>query len=205
MRTATKQVEKNHKYHQILEAAIKVFARQGFHQSTVAQIAKEAGVADGTIYLYFKNKDDILVQFFNYKTKQVFDSFRAEVARTESSLDKLRYLIRRHLEEFQRNREMAVVYQVETHQNSRLAEPQIREMSKMYRDIISEIVEKGQQEGAIRKDLYVGLVKRFIIGAVDEVINTWLHSKGDYDLVSMAEPLVELFIKGIGYSDSLTS
>ena len=205
MRTATKQVEKNHKYHQILEAAIKVFARQGFHQSTVAQIAKEAGVADGTIYLYFKNKDDILVQFFNYKTKQVFDSFRAEVARTESSLDKLRYLIRRHLEEFQRNREMAVVYQVETHQNSRLAEPQIREMSKMYRDIISEIVEQGQQEGAIRKDLYVGLVKRFIIGAVDEVINTWLHSKGDYDLVSMAEPLVELFIKGIGYSDSLTS
>ena len=205
MRAATKQVEKNHKYHQILEAAIKVFARQGFHQSTVAQIAKEAGVADGTIYLYFKNKDDILVQFFNYKTKQVFDSFRAEVARTESSLDKLRYLIRRHLEEFQRNREMAVVYQVETHQNSRLAEPQIREMSKMYRDIISEIVEKGQQEGAIRKDLYVGLVKRFIIGAVDEVINTWLHSKGDYDLVSMAEPLVELFIKGIGYSDSLTS
>jgi TetR/AcrR family fatty acid metabolism transcriptional regulator len=204
VRTATNRIEKNHKYNQILEAAIKVFARQGFHQSTVAQIAKEAGVADGTIYLYFKNKDDILVQFFNYKTKQVFDSFRAEVARTESSLDKLRYLIRRHLEEFQRNREMAVVYQVETHQNSRLAEPQIREMSKMYRDIISEIVEKGQQEGAIRKDLYVGLVKRFIIGAVDEVINTWLHSKGDYDLVSMAEPLVELFIKGIGYSDSLT-
>ena len=204
MRTATKQVEKNHKYHQILEAAIKVFARQGFHQSTVAQIAKEAGVADGTIYLYFKNKDDILVQFFNYKTKQVFDSFRTEVARADSSLDKLRYLIRRHLVEFQRNREMAVVYQVETHQNSRLAEPQIREMSKMYRDIISEIVEQGQQEGAIRKDLYVGLVKRFIIGAVDEVINTWLHSKGDYDLVSMAEPLVELFIKGIGYSDSLT-
>ena len=205
MRTATKQVEKNHKYHQILEAAIKVFARQGFHQSTVAQIAKEAGVADGTIYLYFKNKDDILVQFFNYKTKQVFDSFRTEVARAESSLDKLRYLIRRHLEEFQRNREMAVVYQVETHQNSRLAEPQIREMSKMYRDIISEIVEQGQQEGLIRKDLYVGLVKRFIIGAVDEVINTWLHSKGDYDLVSMAEPLVELFVKGIGHADPSTS
>ena len=200
MRTATKQVEKNHKYHQILEAAIKVFAQQGFHQSTVAQIAKEAGVADGTIYLYFKNKDDILVQFFNYKTKQVFDSFRTEVARADSSLDKLRYLIRRHLQEFQRNREMAVVYQVETHQNSRLAEPQIREMSKMYRDLISEIVEQGQQEGAMRRDLYVGLVKRFIIGAVDEVINTWLHSDGEYDLVSMADPLVELFIKGIGHS-----
>jgi TetR/AcrR family fatty acid metabolism transcriptional regulator len=68
----------------------------------------------------------------------------------------------------------------------------------MYRDFISEIIEHGQQEGTIRKDLYVGLVKRFIIGAVDEVINTWLHADGEYDLVSMVDPLVELFMKGIG-------
>jgi len=201
VKSATNRVEKNNKYHQILEAAIKVFARQGFHQSTVAQIAKEAGVADGTIYLYFKNKDDILVQFFNYKTKEVFGSFRTEVDRADTCPNKLRYLVRRHLEEFQLNREMAIVYQVETHQNSRLAEAQIREMSQMYRDLISEIIEQGQQEGSIRKDLYVGLVKRFIIGAVDEVINTWLHAEEDYDLVSMADPLVELFIKGIEQGD----
>jgi TetR/AcrR family fatty acid metabolism transcriptional regulator len=190
--------EKNDKYRRILEAAITVFARQGYHQSTVSQIAREAGVADGTIYLYFKNKDDILVQFFSYKTKQVFESFREEVNRGGSAVEKLRNLVRRHLEEFQRNPEMAVVYQTETHQISRLAEDQIREMSQMYLDIITEIVEHGQAEGAIRKDLYLGLVKRFIIGAVDEVINTWLHSGGKYDLVSMADPLVELFINGIG-------
>lgn len=205
MRTATNRIEKNHKYHQILEAAVKVFARQGFHQSTVAEIAKEAGVADGTIYLYFKNKDDILVQFFSFRAKQVFKSFREEVDRAQTSLDKLRNVVRRHLAEFQRDRDGAVVYQVETHQNSRLAEAQIREMSQMYRDLISEIVEQGQQEGTIRRDLYVGLVKRFIIGAVDEVINTWLHSDGEYDLVSMADPLVELFIKGIGQRGNATS
>jgi TetR/AcrR family fatty acid metabolism transcriptional regulator len=192
---------KNNKYHLILEAAVKVFARQGFYQSTVAQIAREAGVADGTIYLYFKNKDDILVQFFSYRTKQVFDRFRAEVKKAENSLDKLRNLIRRHLTEFQRDRDMAVVYLVETHQNSRLAESQIKEMSQMYQNLISEIVELGQQEGSIRKDLYVGLVKRFILGAVDEVINTWLHSEKQYDLVSMADPLVDLFIRGIGTVD----
>jgi TetR/AcrR family transcriptional regulator, fatty acid metabolism regulator protein len=193
--------DKNNKYHLILEAAIKVFARQGFYQSTVAQIAREAGVADGTIYLYFKNKDDILVQFFNYRTKQVFDQFRAAVNQADNSLDKLRNLIRRHLMEFQADRNMAVVYQVETHQNSRLAEAQIREMAQMYLDLVSEIVEAGQQEGSIRKDLYVNLVKRFILGAVDEVINTWLHSDKNYDLVSMADPLVELFIRGIGITD----
>ncbi len=180
---------------------MKVFARQGFYQSTVAQIAREAGVADGTIYLYFKNKDDILVHFFSYRTKQVFERFRAEVNKSDNSLDKLRNLIRRHLTEFQRDRDMAVVYQVETHQNSRLAEDQIREMSQMYQDLVSEIVETGQQEDSIRKDLYVGLVKRFILGAVDEVINTWLHSDKNYDLVSMADPLVDLFVRGIGSPD----
>jgi len=192
---------KNNKHHLILEAAVKVFARQGFYQSTVAQIAKEAGVADGTIYLYFKNKDDILVQFFSYRTKQVFERFRAEVDSADNSSDKLRNLVRRHLTEFQQDRNMAILYQVGTHQIDRLAEDQIREMSKMYQDLISEIVEAGQQEGSIRKDLYVGLVKRFILGAVDEVINTWLHSEKDYDLVSMADPLVDLFVRGIGTAD----
>jgi TetR/AcrR family fatty acid metabolism transcriptional regulator len=159
-------------------------------------------VADGTIYLYFKNKDDILVQFFSYKTKQVFEKFREEVDRTDNAIGKLSNLIRLHLEEFQRNRDMAIVYLVETHQNSRLAEAQIKDMSKMYFDIISEIVEQGQAQGTIRKELYMGLVKRFIIGAVDEVINTWLHSDGKYDLVSMADPLAELFIKGIGIGNA---
>ena len=189
---------KNDKYHRILEAAVSVFAQAGFHESTISQIAREAGVADGTIYLYFKNKDDILVHFFNYKTRQVFGRFREEVDHGQSAVEKLRNLIRRHLNEFQKDRFMAVLYQAETHRTNRLAEDQIREMHKMYLDLIAEIVEQGQVEGTIRRDLYVGLVKRYIIGGVDEVINTWLHSDGKYDLTSMADPLVDLFIRGIG-------
>ena len=189
---------KNDKYHRILEAAVSVFAQAGFHESTISQIAREAGVADGTIYLYFKYKDDILVHFFNYKTRQVFGRFREEVDHGQSAVEKLRNLIRRHLNEFQKDRFMAVLYQAETHRTNRLAEDQIREMHKMYLDLIAEIVEQGQVEGTIRRDLYVGLVKRYIIGGVDEVINTWLHSDGKYDLTSMADPLVDLFIRGIG-------
>jgi len=196
--TINKRRRLNDKYQRILEAAIKVFAEQGFFQSTIAQIAREAGVADGTIYLYFKNKDDILVQFFNYKTKQVFSGFREEVNKGDNAVEKLRNLVRRHLAEFQRDRNMAILYQSETHQSMRMAEEQIREMSSMYLDIVAEIVEQGQQEGLMRKNLYSSLVKRFILGAVDEVINTWIHSGGDYDLVSMADPLVDLFIEGVG-------
>jgi TetR/AcrR family fatty acid metabolism transcriptional regulator len=200
----TKKDNNNDKYHRILEAAVKVFAERGFFQSTISQIAKEAGVADGTIYLYFKNKDDILVQICSYKAKQIFDRFREEVEKADSAIDKLRNLICRHLEEFQRDRNMAVVYQTETHQMNRLTEDQIKEMSNMYLDIISKIVEQGQEEDSIRKDLYLSLVKRFILGAVDEVINTWLHSDGEYDLTSMADPLVELFIRGIGNKSEIT-
>jgi TetR/AcrR family fatty acid metabolism transcriptional regulator len=192
----------NDKYHRILEGAVKVFAEQGFFQSTISQIAKEAGVADGTIYLYFKNKEDILVQFFSYKARQVFGRFRKEVDGADNAVDKLRNLIHRHLEEFQKDRNMAMVYRAETHQNSRLVEEQIKEMSKMYHDIVSEIVEQGQEEGVIRRDLYLGLVKRFILGAVDEVINTWLHAGSNYDLATMADPLVDLFMRGIGQGDN---
>lgn len=197
------RAKENDKYHRILVSAVKIFAERGFHQSTISQIAKEAGVADGTIYLYFKNKDDILVQFFTYKTKQVFGKLREEVSKAGNSFDKLKNFIRCQLEEFQNDRYMAVLYQAETHQNNRLVENQIKEMSKLYLDIVSEIIETGQNEGVIRKDLYVGLVKRYILGGVDEVINTWLHSDSKYDLTSMADPLVDLFIRGIVNSEEL--
>ncbi len=126
-----------------------------------------------------------------------------EVDKADNSFDKLKNLIRCHLEEFQNDRDMAVLYQAETHKNKRLVEKQIRVISKLYLDIVSEIVEYGQDEGLIRKDLYVGHAKRVILGGVDEVINTWLHSGEKYDLTSMADPLVDLFIRGITNPDKL--
>lgn len=190
------------KYHLILEAAVKVFAEQGFLQSTVAQVAKKAGVADGTIYLYFKNKDDILIQFYQYKTRQVFKKFRAAVDAAGNAESKLRNLVRTHLEEFQKDIDMAIVYQAETHHHRRLAHDVIKEISKWYRDILTEVVELGQEEGAMRRNLYMGLVMRMITGSVDEVINAWIHANGSYDLASMADPLVDLFINGIGMPDN---
>jgi TetR/AcrR family transcriptional regulator, fatty acid metabolism regulator protein len=190
-------LKKNDKYHTILEAAIKVFAEQGFFHSTISQIAKEAGVAGGTIYLYFKNKDDILLQFFEHKTKQVFSGFREEVEKAGSAIDKLKNLIRRHLTEFQNDKNMAVVFQAEARQ-TRHIEKQIKEITKMYLEMVGELIEQGQEEGSIRKDLYVSLVKRYILGAVDEVINTWVHAGGRYELASMADPLVDLYFLGIG-------
>ncbi len=202
MAAESKAIKKNDKYQQILEAAIKIFARQGYFNSTISQIAREAGVADGTIYLYFKNKDDILDNFFSYKTGQVFSRFKQEVERADNALDKLKNLIHRQLTEFELNRDMAIVYQMETRLKRHLSDQKIKEMSKMYFELVANIVQQGQKEGVIRENLQVNLVKQLIIGAVDEVITTWLYSSREYSLVSMAEPLVDLFIQGIGNSDA---
>ena len=186
------------KYQQILTAAIKVFADRGFSQSTISQIAHEAGVADGTIYLYFKNKDDILVQFYERMTDHVSSHFWEAVEEGQTAIEKLQNLIRAHLEVFQSQPNGAIVYQSETHLQWRLVQEPTRQMSKMYREVISKLVAMGQKEGTIRTDIYVGLVKRLINGAVEEVINTWIHTGMDHDLASMAEPLVDLFLRGVG-------
>jgi TetR/AcrR family fatty acid metabolism transcriptional regulator len=180
----------------MLNAAGAVFARLGFFKSTISQIAAEAGVADGTIYLYFKNKDDILYQFISVKTKLVFEKMRKAVEGPVDAETKLRRLIRCHLAEFQNDRDMAVIFQSEVRYR-RDIEPQIKDISKMYLDFLTEIIEQGQIEGRIRQDLFMGLVKRFVLGAVEGVINTWVAAEGKYDLVSLADPLVDLYMGGI--------
>ncbi len=185
------------KYHRILNAAVRVFAENGFHQATISQIAREAGVADGTIYLYFKNKKDILSHFFNHTTREVFDRFRDAVDREDGAENKLRSLIRTHLAEFQKYRDMAVVFQREALLARQVSEEDIKAITRMYLEILDEIIRDGQREKTIRKQIPRGLAKRFILGAINEVINTWVVSGEGRDLVKMADPLVDLCLDGI--------
>ncbi len=173
-----------------------MFAEHGFYKSTISQIAARAGVADGTLYLYFKNKDDILYQYLSFKTDVVFEKMNAAVAKGTDAESKLRNLIRCHLEEFQRDKNMAIIFQSEV-RYLRDIESQVKDISKMYFDLLSDIIEQGQVEGTMRQDLFVGLVKRFILGAVEGVISTWVSADGRYDLTTMAEPLVDLYMTGV--------
>lgn len=188
--------ERSDKYYSILNAAGTVFARLGLHKATISQIAQEAGVADGTIYLYFKNKDDILYQFMSFKSDVFFEAMGRAVQGNDSADVKLRNLILCHLTEFQQDLDMAIVFQSEVRYRRDIAS-KIKDISKIYLDLLTEIIEQGQNEGVLRQDLFMGLVKRFVLGAVEGVINTWVAAEGKYDLVSMADPLVELYLNGI--------
>lgn len=190
------QKNKSEKYNKILDSAGAVFAEHGFYKATISQIAANAGVADGTLYLYFKNKEDILYQYISFKTEVVFKKMRGAVENGHTAEDKLRHLIHCHLEEFQNDKNMAIIFRSEV-RYLRDIEPQIKDISKMYLDLLSDIIEQGQIEGSMRQDLFVGLVKRFILGAVEGVIGTWVSAAGRYDLVSMADPLVDLYMSGV--------
>ncbi|MCD4677429.1 MAG: TetR family transcriptional regulator [Desulfobacula sp.] len=190
------QKNKSEKYDKILNSAGAVFAEYGFYKATISQIASQAGVADGTLYLYFKNKDDILYQFISFKTNAVFKEMHAAVNKGQNAEEKLRHLIRCHLTQFQNDKNMAIIFQSEV-RYLRDIESQIKDISKMYLDLLSDIIEQGQIEGTMRQDLFVGLVKRFILGAVEGVISTWVSAEGRYDLVSMADPLVDLYLSGV--------
>ncbi len=187
----------NGKHETILAAAVRVFAEEGYFRSTVSQIAREAGVADGTIYLYFQNKEDILATFVRQHSLQFFEAFSERVKEAKTAVEKLRLLVNLHFTVAQRDRWKALVYQVEMRRSSRLMRKEIKDALKAYHDVVGQIVEEGQQEGSIRHDVQLGLVKRMIFASVDEVITTWVLAGGKYDLAALADPLVDLFLKGI--------
>lgn len=185
------------KHRRILDAAVKVFAQKGFFQSKVAEIAREAGVADGTIYLYFKNKDDLLISIFEVKMQEVISRFRSAIDDQSDAISKLNCLIKMHLAEFQANPDLAAVFQVELRQSSRFMRESDKTELKRYLDLIGEIVEQGQKEGLFREGLPKGLIKRLIFGTLDEVVSTWVLAGRRYKLETMAEPIIDLFLRGI--------
>jgi TetR/AcrR family transcriptional regulator, fatty acid metabolism regulator protein len=185
------------KHRRILDAAVKVFAGKGFHRSRVSEIAREAGVADGTIYLYFKNKDDILISLFEETMQEAVSRFRQEIEEAGDAPSRLERLVRLHLEEFQANPDLAAVFQVELRQSGRFMRQYRKEGLKQYLDLIGSILEDGQEEGVFGRDLPKGIVKGLIFGTLDEVVSAWVLAGGRYDLASQANIIARLLLHGI--------
>jgi TetR/AcrR family fatty acid metabolism transcriptional regulator len=180
----------------ILEAAVKVFACKGYFAARVADIARHAGVADGTIYLYFRNKEDILVSLFAETMAEHIEKGRAEIATVEGAVQRLRVIAQHHLRLLGGNRDLAVVFQVELRQSTKFMERFTAGWLHDYLAIISEVLEEGQREGTLRADLSRRLATKAFFGALDEMVTSWILSAKEYDLVSQAVPVVDLFLRG---------
>ncbi|MFO7785691.1 MAG: TetR/AcrR family transcriptional regulator [Thermodesulfobacteriota bacterium] len=193
-----KQNKNKEKYLRIIGAATRVFARRGFYQAKVSEIAREAGVADGTIYLYFENKDDILISLFEEQMKIVLSNMREQIAATESPVEKLERFSLSHLKLIEQNKDMAEIIQVELRQSSKFMKSYKNEHFAEYLDLIADIVRKGQQDGLFKKDVVPDLAKRALFGALDELSRYWvLSTRRKYDIETAAKQISETFLYGL--------
>jgi len=196
-RASQPERKSNGKYEAILRAAINVFAESGFFNSKVADVAREAGVADGTVYLYFKNKDDILVSIFNHYMEEALAAGKASLAQIEDPVEKLKRIVHVHLERLGRDRNLAVVFQVEFRSSTKFMEQFSATKVTEYLELIRAVMEEGQRQGLFRAGLNTKVAAKVLFGALDEMATNWVLSRKRYSLISTAEPVLDVFLNGI--------
>ena len=181
----------------ILRAATKVFAQHGYFQSQVADVARVAGVAAGTVYLYFKGKDDLLVSIFERSMSEVLAEGRDAVHGVADAAERLRLLAHLHLDRLGRDKNLAVVFQVELRQSVKFMERFSESFLQDYFKLIREAIADGQQRGAFRKDISATTATKIFFGALDEMATNWVLSRRKYELSAEADAVVDLFINGV--------
>jgi TetR/AcrR family fatty acid metabolism transcriptional regulator len=181
----------------ILEAATAVFAERGFFNAQVADIARGAGIAAGTVYLYFRSKDEILTSIFDRTMKDAIAEGREAIAGLTDPVERLRAIARLHLERMGRDRSLAIVFQVELRQTTKFMERFSTTGLGDYLGLIQKTIEDGQARGAFRKTLSARTAAKIVFGALDEMATNWMLSRRRYSLPAQADAIVDLFINGV--------
>ena len=180
----------------ILRAAIDVFAERGYFNAQVADVARAAGVAAGTVYLYFKSKDDLLVSIFERSMREGLAASRAAVADLHDPRERLLRLARAHLARLGHDRNLAIVFQVELRQSTKFMERFSATLLRDYLGLIREAIADGQRGGLFRADVKATAAAKMLFGALDEMATNWILSRRRYSLEADADTVVDLFING---------
>jgi TetR/AcrR family fatty acid metabolism transcriptional regulator len=190
--------ERTDKRDALLRAAIETFAARGYFNAQVADVARTAGVAAGTVYLYFRGKDDLLISIFDKTMKEAIAAGRESIAALDQPLDQLRTIARLHLDRMSRDRDLAVVFQVELRQSTKFMERFSATHLRDYLGIIRDVIARGQAAGVFRRDLNPTLAAKLLFGMLDEMATNWILSKRRYSLANESEAIVDLFVRGVG-------
>ncbi len=181
----------------IIRAAIEVFARNGYFNAKVADVARVAGVADGTVYLYFKSKEEILHSIFDRSVEEAITEVRRQLADLTDPREQLRRIARLHLEWLGADRDLAVVFQVELRGSTKfMAEFSAAGLAEYLR-LIRETFEAGQRAGLFRAELNAKIVAKMLFGALDEMATNWILSPRRYKLAPMADHVLDIFLNGV--------
>jgi TetR/AcrR family transcriptional regulator, fatty acid metabolism regulator protein len=182
---------------QIIEAAVRVFARKGYFNSRVSDIAREAGIAAGTIYLYFRTKEDILITLFREKMSVFVSSMRRAIADEPNAVAKVRRLVHLHFEMLEGDPDLAEVVQVELRQGQKFFRGASSQEIAAYFALIGSVLEEGVGQGHFKSDLPVKVATKMLFGAMDQMATSWVLGKRGYRLVDTAPAVADLFLQGV--------
>ncbi|MFJ8237256.1 TetR/AcrR family transcriptional regulator [Ureibacillus sp. NPDC094379] len=185
------------KYKQIIDAAIIAIAENGYHHAQVSKIAKQAGVADGTIYLYFKNKEDILISVFQEKMGMFVESLQEIIQLGESSTEKLSQMIENHFKVLANDRHLATVTQLELRQSNKELRLKINTILKEYLRLLDDILIEGMLNGEFNPTMDVRLARQMVFGTIDETITSWVMNEFRYDLLDNVPKVRQLLLNGL--------
>lgn len=197
-RSAPPRSDRGDKRDALLRAATETFAARGFFNAQVADVARAAGVAAGTVYLYFHGKDDLLISIFDKTMKEAIASGRRSIQDLTDPMAQLRALARLHLDRMGRDRALAVVFQVELRQSTKFMERFSATHLREYLGIIRDIIARGQAQGVFRTDVNPTLASKLLFGMLDEMATNWILSRRKYSLVAEADTIVDLLVRGLG-------
>ncbi len=183
----------------ITEAAIEVFAEKGYNHARVADIARKAGVADGTIYLYFKNKEDLLLSVFEEKMDELLAGLGEALASTDDPVERIRAFAVFHFRQVRENRKAAEVMQVELRLSNKFLKEYRPEKLWAYLGMFGQIVREGQARGLFRADVDPFIGSWSFFGALDELAMQWVLSRNRdrFPLETAADQVAEIFIRGL--------
>ncbi|HEX9886058.1 MAG TPA: TetR/AcrR family transcriptional regulator [Longimicrobiales bacterium] len=182
----------------ILQAAVRVFAEHGYYRSNMATVAREAGVATGTIYLYFERKQDLLITLFQRHLGGYIERCRPALEEAAAGAPRLRLLTELHLAFFAEDRDLATVFLIHARDPDPALAEGIGPAVAAYFDVITEVIESGMTCGAFREDLDVRLSRQVFFGALDEVVTGWVRSQRERPLMSALEPVAAMLARGFG-------
>ena len=185
------------KYKQIIDAAVVVIAENGYHQAQVSKIAKQAGVADGTIYLYFKNKEDILISLFEEKMGVFVEKLQQIIKDENSASEKLGQMIENHFRVLANDHHLATVTQLELRQSNKEIRLKINAILKEYLKMIDQIIIEGMVSGEFDPSMDVRIARQMVFGTIDEISTTWVMNEYRYDLMNLAPKVKQLLLNGV--------
>jgi TetR/AcrR family fatty acid metabolism transcriptional regulator len=197
VRRVAPRADRGDKRDALLRAAIDTFAARGYFNAQVADVARAAGLAAGTVYLYFRSKDDLLISIFERTMAEAIAEGRRGIERLAGAEARLRSLAALHLDRLGRDRALAIVFQIELRQSTKFMERFSTTRLREYLGIIRDIIAAGQAAGEFRKDVNPTFAAKLFFGMLDEMATNWILSKRKYALASEAEPIADLFVRGL--------